>query len=436
MCLLHLIYGLYPEQHEFLHVIHFNHGLRGEASDLDEALVRKIAGELDLPFLSTMANDLSDRSEAHLRKVRLEYIHSQMAQHGAKVLLQGHQLDDIAETTLMRLSRGSTVTGLAAPRPVQHLQQFGFFHVRPLLTVGRSLIQESLKATGFDWREDESNQESMYYRNQIRHQLLPVWEQLSPQPLLLSIAKSRQFLEEDDHALEEWAKTEFAKLIDSDPCILKWPSGLPVAILRRVLFQWVLRNQLPTSILSPTVFSKALHWIEQKDSCQITLSPSLHLVLNPEQSILNLKFESSDKPKTWPITSFLPGCCLYLPNRRKLHFEIVQMNPQILSDLKSGRVDESKNAWLQLSPELQHSLPMLIRQRRAGDQYQPLGMKEPVRLQNLLVNKKIPAPQRDHLPIITTTDDKILWCPGCPPAEAHKITDPNTQAIRISYLMA
>lgn len=434
--LLHLVYALFPEQRESLNVIHFNHGLRGEASDLDEAFVRKVSGQLRLPFFSATAEGLSGQSEAHLRKARLEYIHSEMSSCGAQVLLQGHQLNDVAETILMRLSRGSTVSGLAAPRPVQLMQQLGIYHIRPLLTVSRKKIQDSLNAIGQCWREDKSNKETLYFRNQIRHQLLPVWENLAPQSLLPAVAQSRCFIEEDDEALDAWASAELTRLINPDPSILNWPTGLPLAIVRRILYQWVLKNQLPVTILSPAILSEVIPLIEQEISCQISLSPTVQLLLTSTEGTLRLQYASPGKPTSWPVTSFRPGCTLYLPNRKRLDYEIVQMSDEIFSELKKGRVDESKYVWLELSAKLQNSLPLFVRQRRPGDQYQPLGMKEPVRLRNQLVNRKVPASERNQLPVVTTSDDQILWCPGCPPAEVFKITDPNTRAIRISYLMA
>ena len=92
----------------------------------------------------------------------------------ARLLWLGHQQDDIAETLLMRLARGSGTGGLAAPRPAQELSD-GRLHLRPMLSLKKAEITTALKQAGAVWREDASNASGDHFRNRIRARVLPAW---------------------------------------------------------------------------------------------------------------------------------------------------------------------------------------------------------------------------------------------------------------------
>jgi tRNA(Ile)-lysidine synthase len=98
-----------------------------------------------------------------------------MAARGAVVLWTGHQKDDIAETLLMRLARGAGPAGLAAPRPVS-LRDDGRIFLRPLLTLGKSELAGALADAGLNWREDATNATRDHFRNRIRYEVLPRWQ--------------------------------------------------------------------------------------------------------------------------------------------------------------------------------------------------------------------------------------------------------------------
>ena len=429
-----LIIELYPSQKHHLQVIHFNHGLRGAESDEDEHFVNCIADELGLEFQSTKVHGLAGSNEAKLRSARLAYFHRKMDEADASILLQGHQLDDVAETLLMRLSRGSSTSGLAAPRSVQWIESKKKYHVRPLLSVSRDTIHSALQSAGIRWREDASNQSSEYFRNRIRHQLIPVWKSLAPQELLPAVAQSRQLMEEDDEALQQWAIDVLESLTTRDHQILKFPPELPKAILRRLLYLWIHKNDIPSSCLIPSTMDSVLTALENQRSTRLTLTPEIQLVLNADHHQIQLSRKIDRCIKSWPVTHLAPSTTLFLPDGHRLFWQFISISESWFADLKAGKVDDRRTAWLELPDGLQNSKKLLIRQRRPGDLYQPLGMMSPMKLQNLLVNKKIPAEKRDLLPIVSTLDDEILWCPGCPAPELFKIRKPSRSALQIFYL--
>ncbi len=158
--------------------VHVNHGLRGSASDGDEAFVRVLCRALDVPLLVFRAVPPDHAGEAWAREVRYGFFREAMAQTGCEALALAHHQDDQAETLLLHLLRGAGLTGLCGMAPDAMLD--GMRVVRPLLNLTRAQLQEALLDDGQSWREDESNADDRYLRNALRHQLLPEMERLLP----------------------------------------------------------------------------------------------------------------------------------------------------------------------------------------------------------------------------------------------------------------
>ncbi|HEY1107555.1 MAG TPA: tRNA lysidine(34) synthetase TilS, partial [Opitutaceae bacterium] len=182
-------------------------------------------------------------SEAEARAARQAFF----AAH-ARVVWLGHQQDDIAETMLMRLARGSGLGGLAAPRPVQALSS-GRTHLRPLLTLKKAALIAALRAAGIPWREDSTNAAGDFFRNRIRRDILPAWAEAARRDALAGAARSRALLEEDEAALDGWVD-RLAPLDPRGGLILSKLDGEPRAIVRRALHRWVLAQRRPIEVSS------------------------------------------------------------------------------------------------------------------------------------------------------------------------------------------
>ncbi|MDM4018897.1 tRNA lysidine(34) synthetase TilS [Roseiconus lacunae] len=161
----------------FVVAAHFNHRLRGAASDADQAFVKQLAGQLGVAFDAGLGSGRRS-DEQHARQERYRFFNDVMRRRGARYLLLGHHLEDNVETVLFRLMRGTGPTGLTGIAPFRELASSDdardFVIVRPLLGTRRSLIREALQAKNYPWREDQSNQQSEYRRNWIRNELLPM----------------------------------------------------------------------------------------------------------------------------------------------------------------------------------------------------------------------------------------------------------------------
>jgi len=263
VALLLLLWAHFPQKRGDLIVLHYNHRLRGAEADADEAFCRELCERLGVELaVGRRPAELELRSEAAAREARFSFFAEEMERVGARLLWFGHQQNDVAETLLMRLVRGSGTGGLAAPRPVQTIAATNEghrerVHLRPLLTLSRAQIEVALRECGIPWHEDATNACGEFFRNRVRCDVLPALIAAAApaaregrdlgkgggapegRDALAGMALSRDLIDEDAAALDEWAAS-VAKTVIRDGCVdLRELAATPRAVKRRVLYRWL-----------------------------------------------------------------------------------------------------------------------------------------------------------------------------------------------------
>lgn len=154
-------------------IFHINYGLRGEESDGDERFVRSQCEAQEVPFLlHKPTHPITTSIQETARNVRLD-LQAQLYKQGFLVAL-AHNADDISETVLMRLCRGT------APQQAAGMTYFNGQIFRPWLDISRETIRVALSAAHLQWREDSSNTTGLYTRNRIRNEVMPILNELFP----------------------------------------------------------------------------------------------------------------------------------------------------------------------------------------------------------------------------------------------------------------
>lgn len=257
VALLLLLWAHFPDRRRQLRGLHFDHRLRGAASRADARFCRKLCAGLGVRFVLgewVRSRGQGTPSEAEARAARWAFISKQ-----AQVVWTGHQLDDVAETMLMRLARGSGAGGLSAPRPVQ-VHAAGRTHVRPLLGLQKHEISTALRAAGVPWREDATNQTGAYFRNRVRADVIPAWQKAAQRDAISGAGRSRELLAEDDVALDAWLD-QIDPMAKNGDLLLRRLAARPRALVRRALHRWLLGIS-PGSELSRQAFDTLLQAVE------------------------------------------------------------------------------------------------------------------------------------------------------------------------------
>lgn len=242
VALLLLLWAHFPRRRRRLLALHFDHRLRGAASRADARFCRSLCRGLRLRCAAGRwrGRAKADPSEAEAREARNRFLEEACARLRVEALWLGHHQDDIAETLLMRIARGSGTAGLAAPRPVSSAEPEAVLRLRPLLTLQKDELIRTLRQAGAPFRVDATNRSAKYLRNRIRHSVMAAWRRATDggRDPVAGAALTRSLAEEDDQALEAWTDACRA-LTPAGRLNLDRLSGMPRAVWRRSLQRWV-----------------------------------------------------------------------------------------------------------------------------------------------------------------------------------------------------
>lgn len=416
-----------------LHLAHFNHGLRGTASDADEAFVEEFARALGAGFSAGRPASRLPAREADLRHARYGWLAGRCRDLEAVCLALGHHGDDLVESLLMALFSGSGPGGLSSPAPVRRFED-GTLRVRPMLGLNRAAIEGHLVEVGAPWREDASNEDPSHTRNRIRRDLIPRLQACLPQDIYSAASRSRFLMEEAVSALDAALPPDLS-LADPFSLNLQGLDTLAPAsagLFRRVLQAWWMRHR-PETPLPPRALDQL---VRELPGGQVPVavsvgaldgSSTLYKVCRGSDGWLRLVPEAESG---WP--AWAAGChwepeagSLWLPNGAMLSAARVHLLP---GEEPYRAADPACQAWLQ--PQ---AGALRVRDWQAGDRYQPLGSPGRRKLQDIFTDARISPEQKRSLPVIENGQGDILWVPGFPPAHAARIRSGDKTALKLTY---
>lgn len=408
-----------------LHVAHYNHRWRRDASDLDAEFVRALAEALGLAFYEgKRPKKEAAFTETTARGLRLDFLRKTALETGCASIAFGHQLDDILETQLQRLARGVGTDGLAAPRSVASFHGLPT-HLRPLLQIRSGDIRMALNAIGIPWREDSSNEDTDIARNALRHEVIPdLIEALDRDPAI-GAARSRRLLEEDATALETLARERLPGAFAGEEKLSRSVLGsLPRALLRRALAAWLNAHGVIDSLSAAALDLFIDGLLSERDSSRQSAGSRL---LCYDSREIWIEEENCEAPLQH--VQFEAGESVVLSSGYVIDSELLTLKEASRQAILRGNLNPSNEAVLMLPPE---NL-LDVRSWRPGDRFRPLGAPGTKKLKDWFIDRRIPKKERKQLPVVTTVKGEIIWVPGFPPAERLKIDVQTKQALRLTY---
>lgn len=205
-----------------LTVAHFDHGIRDD-SHLDKRHVERLARRYKLPFVYDAGRLGPGASEADARHARYAFLKKVQASTGAGAIITAHHQDDVLETAIINLLRGTGRKGLSSLTSGEGI-------IRPLLDVPKTEIIDYAKRHGLAWREDSTNQSQDYLRNRIRHEMLPSWSARDKQSLLDTTRRMRALNAQIDEAIGPNIQGDLER---------SWFILLPHLMSREIIASWL-----------------------------------------------------------------------------------------------------------------------------------------------------------------------------------------------------
>lgn len=399
VAMLHCLLSLRQELGIGVTAAHYNHCLRGEASDEDEAFVRGLCASWGVPLavergdVAAYASETGQSIEEAARRLRYGFL---LGQPG--LIAVAHNADDQVETVLLNLLRGTGLKGLCAMEPKRDRI------VRPLLLVTRDEIEAYLKRHDLLHREDATNGEDDALRNRLRHHVTPLLRQENPN-LSDTVARMTDLLRQDEAYLEQQTQA----LLDA----AKRETGYDCQTLREapaVLRRRAIRRLLDIPKPAKTHVDAAERLLEDlRGSASVDLPGGY--VFRREYGLLRL--ERAEPGAVFAPMTLRPGEQAILPT---LDLQISVSEPVILEK----NVDCVSTFALKCDM-MMSDFTVCVRPRRTGDTLRLSGGEKSVKKR--MIDRKIPAARRDSLPVLTDgmhilavfglgTDVRWAACPG------------------------
>ena len=411
VALLHLLRSL-EECPLSLVVAHFNHLLRGEESDGDEAFVAALAEMHGLPYavrrfdVKEFAGAQGLSLEEAGRVCRYRFFSDVAEQHGAATVALAHHADDQAETVLMRLLRGSGATGLCGMTAKTGDGRY----VRPLLEVSRIQIEAYLAEHGLAYRTDSSNNDKSFLRNRIRHELIPYLETYNP-AVRERLAATADALAADEAVLESLAGNLFENVADVQPDHVKLSvekvrreaQGVRLRLYRRALLlvkgdlRRIGRRHLDA-------IDGVVH--DQKPHLTLAMPDGVTIGKSYGDLWVSAVKESFEVPEACIIAG--PGAFLWAGCR-------VTVSTGATGDR------EAAGAWRACFDGDAAPFPWVIRSFRKGDRFVPFGMAGHKKVKDYFIDQKVPRDKRCLIPLLFC-GDTLLWVAGLRRSAAAPVT--------------
>ncbi|MCO6450603.1 MAG: tRNA lysidine(34) synthetase TilS [Caldilineales bacterium] len=441
LALAHALWRLSDEFGWQLHLAYLNHGLRPEAGE-EADFVAGMAKAWDLPFTSgqadvpVLAAQPGVSVEEAARQARYTFLGELAVSLGATHIAVGHNADDQAETVIMHLLRGSGLAGLRGMLPrtplaglsldavtVERAAFEGIWLVRPWLQTNRREILGYLADNDLQTRQDASNTDTTFFRNRLRHEILPLLKEINPR-LTRTLGHTALTLQGDYDTLAAAREQWWAQLVEPGENSVRirmagfrqLARGEQRALSRRAIAQ-----------LRPN--HRNISWEHSERLLDILAADPARASGGPYPLVAGV---SAEFAYDWMIIGLdetadisypqidatmeltLPGQ-IDLGKRWRLAARRVEWRDQ----QPWIQTADPNRAWLPIDVEL----PLTVRQRQTDDRMRPLGLGGSKPITDLMTDHKLPRSARAQWPLVVDGFDRILWMVGYRVAEEAKVAD-------------
>jgi tRNA(Ile)-lysidine synthase len=383
-------------------VAYFDHQTRQGESAEDGRFVADVAANLGLPFYSGGA-DIAARAaatgesfEMAARRARYAFLLDTARTHGCTAIATGHHADDQAETVFLRLLRGSSPAGLGG---IPSRRDEGGIHIiRPLLGITRVEIRAWLVAENIPWREDATNAEIDALRNRVRHELLPILARDFNPGIREALNRLATLQRMDSALLDRLAAAALDEVEDETGRIARAAfRTLDTALQFRCLTDRIRRAAAEPDF--ERVLRAAAFITDGPAGKQIDLGNGIALFLSAEYAVFAPRVSEEE---TDEIHLAIPGAASGLGRS----FQVRRLDA-----LPPGPLADYCHAGCQVFDGDALADTFVIRRRRAGDRFRPLGMEGTRKLKDVFNDRGLTRPERDRQ-LVVESGGRIVWIPG------------------------
>lgn len=395
-------------------VAHCNFKLRGKDSDADETFVKQWCEVNNIACYTTSFQTKIYAEENHLsiqmaaRDLRYEYFNHLCQKFEFDFIVTAHQADDFAETIILKLLRNYGNAALQGVLPADGNR------VRPMLFATKNDILEYAKQHQIKWRDDVSNFTDAYQRNKIRLHVLPVLKEINPS-FSTNLVQQADFIYGDEKIINHYIETVSKQILSlKDKSAIISITSLkntlsPLTVLYHLISPYGFRMVQTEALFNTLGHSETKKFYSEKYS--LTKSRN-EIIIHPKADNEPVYFEISE-------------CGIYEYNGRTITVSFEELKTDALKEISENA--DSLQAWFDSS---EVSFPIVIRNKKDGDRFQPMGMKSNKKLSDFFIDLKYSSAEKEHQWVMES-NEKIFWIVGKRISEPARVHSASKKILKI-----
>jgi len=385
-----LLYYLHTNTKNPLIVAHINHNVRKQ-STLEENYLSTFCQKNNIAFETTTIKEYTENNfENEARKKRYAFYEQILNKYNTKYLFLAHHGDDLIETILMKIARGSNLEGYAGIKTIA--KKDNYYIIRPFLKYTKQdLINYNIQ-NNIKYYIDKSNEDTTYTRNRYRHNILPLLKEENPNIHEQFLKYSHTLLEYNTY-IEEQILTIYPLTIKNNTLNIKTFKTYHSFLQKNLLYKYLNNyyNNKPNII---------------KDKHIIDI---LNLINNPKPNLsINLPLNNL------AIKTYNNLHIEQINTTNKNNYKIKLKDTNTIDNIIIKRIENTSkdgNDICRLN-SANLNLPLYIRNRKDGDYIETKGLNGKKKIKEIFIEKKIPKNIRDNYPILVDNKDNIIWLPN------------------------
>lgn len=385
MCLLDLL----QKKTTKIVVCHINHNVRKESIEEEEYITKYCQDKNIILEKTTINNYQENNFENEARKKRYMFYEEILKKYNSKTLLLAHHGDDLIETILMKISRGSNLEGYAGIKEVSNVKNYQI--IRPLLKYTKEDIINYNKSNNIKYYNDSSNQSTNYTRNRYRLNILPLLKKEDKNIHKKYLKYSKTLIEYDDYIKRE-VKRNINNVYKDNIINIDNLNKLDTFLIKNILYN-IMNNiyQNKNNIITDRHIQNIISLLNNtKPNIKIDLPNNKEIVKEYNKLII--------KDKTSDIKNY------------KIEFnDKIEIENLIIEKIKSE--DDDSNSVCRLNSK-DIALPLYIRNREDGDYIILKGSNNRKKIKEIFIEKKLPLKKRNNYPLLVDSNNNIIWIPN------------------------
>lgn len=391
MCLLTILQKVSKKINLNIIVAHVNHNTGRKGQILDQKFVTEYCDKFNLKLEVLTIKDYNDDNfHNEARKIRYNFFNDLSIKYNAKYILTAHHADDLMETILMRIVRGSTIKGYSGFSKETYYENYTI--LRPLISTTKDEIYKYLKENNIDYRIDDSNLKDTYTRNRFRKYIIPALKNEDVN-VANKFYKFSKTLIECNNYIDSYIKKIYNTICPNDivniDLFLKESHIIQTKIISTMLLE---KYQDDLMLITDKHTDLILNLIESGKSNSTIYLPNNIKAVKSYNKFYFSKYEDEDNSYEIQIDDHV-----ILPNGHVIN----KIDFTLSNDNNICRISYDKV-----------KMPLYVRNKKAGDKIIVKGMKEAKKIKDIFINEKVELKKRSTWPIVCDSENNIVWIPG------------------------